>query len=686
MVDRAHEHLVETQRVRSVVPVHVIGRDGILEALAHLAVLAGDRGTFVGIAIAGFDDLVCRDVNAAGIFERVRLDVALVDQSLERLDRADDTQVVEHLVPEAGVQQVQHGVLDAADVQVDAAVGRAVASHPVLLRSRVGDDIIAERIDVAQVVPARPGPLRHDVEVTGIGLGAVAKVDIDVAPLLGATQWRFRLGVLVELPWCPIDELGQVDRKVVVGERDGVAVLVEHDRNWFTPVALAGKEPVAKLCGDRALTSLDLFEVSDHRRLRLVDAHTVEEATIDRRAVANVGLARVEIEVRRRLHGADDVEVECLGELPVTLVLAGDGHDRASAVAHEHVVGDEDRDRLVIDRVHGEAAAEHAGLFFVLLAVAIAHLSGAIAVGVYGVGRGGVAAGPGVFRALGPGVCGECVDEWVLGRHDHVGGAEQRVGTSGEHLNVGDLAVGIGCRRDAEVNVSAFGTADPVALHRLDAVGPVEQVEVLEQAVGIGCDSHHPLLHGATEHREITAVRTTVSGDFFVGEHRTETRAPVHGRLGHVDQAILVQHGSLFAEGKLRPRAAVGSGPRTVGELGFEFADRACLLRVGIEPRVEDLVEDPLRPSVVLDVGGGDGTTVVVSKAETSQLAAHVCDVGFGVFAWVDTGLASMLLCRKAERVVPHRVQHVVARHPLEPGVDIGADVAERMTDVKARP
>ena len=34
-----------------------------------------------------------------------------------------------------------------------------------------------------------------------------------------------------------------------------------------------------------------------------------------------------------------------LGEVPVALVLPGHGHDRAGAVAHQHVVGDEHRDR-----------------------------------------------------------------------------------------------------------------------------------------------------------------------------------------------------------------------------------------------------------------------------------------------------------------------------------------------------
>ena len=63
-----------------------------------------------------------RHVHPALVGERVGQYVALVDQPRERLAGRDVAEVVQHLVPEPGVQQVQDGVLDAADVQVDAAL------------------------------------------------------------------------------------------------------------------------------------------------------------------------------------------------------------------------------------------------------------------------------------------------------------------------------------------------------------------------------------------------------------------------------------------------------------------------------------------------------------------------------------------------------------------------------------
>ncbi len=72
-----------------------------------------------------------------------------------------------------------------------------------------------------------------------------------------------------------------------------------------------------------------------------------------------------------------------------------------------------------------------------------------------------------------------------------------------------------------------------------------------------------------------------------------------------------------------------------------------------------------------------------MAQAEAAELAAHVGDVGVGGDGGVGAGLDGILLGRQAERVEAHRVQHVVAGHPLVAGEHVGADVAERMADVQ---
>jgi len=70
-------------------------------------------------------DLVGGHVLAASIGVGVGLDVALVEEAVVGLGGGDVAQVEQDLVPEARVEQVQDGVLDAADVQVGAAGGVA---------------------------------------------------------------------------------------------------------------------------------------------------------------------------------------------------------------------------------------------------------------------------------------------------------------------------------------------------------------------------------------------------------------------------------------------------------------------------------------------------------------------------------------------------------------------------------
>ncbi len=108
-------------------------------------------------------------------------------------------EVEEHLVPEAGVQQVQHGVFDAADVQVHTAARRpvlvVVRAHPVVELVLLDHVLGVGRVDVAHVVPAGAGPVRHGVGVAIVGLLAVAQVELDLDPVLVAAQRRLRVGL-----------------------------------------------------------------------------------------------------------------------------------------------------------------------------------------------------------------------------------------------------------------------------------------------------------------------------------------------------------------------------------------------------------------------------------------------------------------------------------------------------------
>ena len=263
----------------------------------------------------------------------------------------------------------------------------------------------------------------------------------------------------------------------------------------------------------------------------------------------------------------------------------------------------------------------------------------------------------------------------MLGCQHQIRRTEQGVGPGGEDLDIP--------RVGGEAHLGAGRPADPVALHGLDLVRPIEDVEIVEQSVGIGGDPHHPLPQALSEYRKVAAVTAAVGGHLFVGQHRTQPRAPVHHRVGSVHQAEGVDEVRAFALRHGRPLTGTVRRPGAGLEFGDQLADRTRPVGCGIEPGVEDLQEDPLRPLVEVGVRRGEAAPRVVAEPQPAELAAEVDDVGLGAGPRMCAGLHRILFGGQAERIEPQRVQHVTASHPEIAGVDVGCDVAKGMTDVQ---
>ena len=120
LIERAGEHLVQPQRVGAVGRVVVVGRDAVLQALAHLPHLAPHLDVAEEVVAVALLDRERVDVHATRVLIGRGEDVALVVEAAVRLERRGVPEVEQHLVPEPRVEQVQHRVLDTADVEVDA--------------------------------------------------------------------------------------------------------------------------------------------------------------------------------------------------------------------------------------------------------------------------------------------------------------------------------------------------------------------------------------------------------------------------------------------------------------------------------------------------------------------------------------------------------------------------------------
>ena len=152
---------------------------------------------------------------------------------------------------------------------------------------------------------------------------------------------------------------------------------------------------------------------------------------------------------------ATDLQPELLGKGEVALVVGGHGHDRTGSVAHHHIVGDPDGDTLVVDGVDGVAAGKDARLLFIGCRACnlILFFRGCFV----GLDRGSLRIG------------GDLVDQRMFGSQHHKGRPPERIGPRGEDLNL----IIIFCLKG---DFRAFTTPDPVGLHHLNPLGPIDLV------------------------------------------------------------------------------------------------------------------------------------------------------------------------------------------------------------------
>ncbi len=423
---------------------------------------------------------------------------------------------------------------------------------------------------------------------------------------------------------------GELHGEVPGGYGHHPAVLAVDDGDRAAPVALARDQPVAQAVVDRRVAFAFAIEPAHDLRKRLAVAFAVEARIgVDKRSVAAEGqalrrarpllLRAVEVGRRRRGGAFDDTpdrQVVRNGEGVVALVVRGDRHDRAGAVLHQHVVRDVHRDVLAVDGVRHRLSEWHTGL---------RPLGGTALL----VGLGQHVVDVIAHRLLVGGSLRETEHVGVLGRHHEERRPEQRVGTGGEDGVVDRKLLA------AEHHLGALGAPDPVALHRLDVLGPVDPIEVPEQPLGVVGNAQEPLLELAHLDLGATALAAAVE-HLLVGEHRLISRAPL-------DRGLL----------------AVGKS------------------------RAQQLQEDPLRPAVVARFVRGQLARPVDRDAPGTELPLEGGDRGRCRDARVHPGLDRMVLGRQAEGVVAHRVQHQVAEAATEVRDRVADRVHLEVTDVR---
>ncbi len=520
---------------------------------------------------------------------------ALGQQLLERLVAVDQAEVTHQLVEEARVEQVQDGVLDATDVVID--------------RQPVVGALVQHGIGVVRTAEARvvPGGLHEGVEGIGLALPAIAQV----------TEGRHLLDRRAT-GGVEFDFQRQSDRQFVVGQRDGFTVRAILDRDRRAPVTLTGDAPVAQTEVGLDLTTALLDQARGDGIEGALEVEAIEVTGVDQHAVLGEGsfadVGRIAVGIGD--HGFDR-QVVLGGEFVVTLVVGRHGHHGTGAVFHQYEVGDEDRHFTAGQRVDGLEAGIHAAFFH------------GRHVGFAGAATRALGVELGKLRI----VLRRGLGQRVSGGDADVGHTHQGVRTGGEDGQGFLHLAGLGIEAEAQLDTARL--ADPVALHGLDLLRPLDLVEVGQQLFGIIGDAQEPLRDFLALDQRAGTPATAVD-DLLIGEHGLVRRVPVDDGTLLVDDTLLDQLG-----------------------------------------------EEPLLPAIVFQVAGGEFTAPVVGEAQRLELIAHVGDVLVGPLARRDVVLHRGVFRRQAEGVPAHRLHDVLALHALEARDHVTDGVVAHVTHVQ---
>ena len=220
----------------------------------------------------------------------------------------------------------------------------------------------------------------------------------------------------------------------------------------------------------------------------------------------------------------------------------------------------------------------------------------------------------------------------MLGCKDRIGYTKEGVGSCG--IN-GDLNFS---SFDKKVDFGAFAFPDPIPLHLLEGVRPLEEIKVLQESFRIGGNLQHPLTHGAPFHRMAASfgARSLCGIKYFlIGQNRAKGRAVPNRRFRDVGEAFFVK-----------------------------------------------LKKNPLGPAEVLWIGGIDLAGPVITKTHRFDLPPEVADIFCCGDARVGTRLDSVLFRWKAESVPTHGVKNIVSLHAAVPRKNVGRSVPLEMTYV----
>ena len=314
-------------------------------------------------------------------------------------------------------------------------------------------------------------------------------------------------------------------------------------------------------------------------------------------------LRSIRITLRRLNHHPNHQPV-FLRELKVAFVVRRHAHQRARSIFRENKISDPDRNLLARKRIHGKSPRKES---FLLRGRNFLGLQNALAQLV-----------PLLFDSRGAGHSSQqFANQRMSGRKHNRRRAENRVDARGENLNGSAFHL-----RHVEFDSRSLRFADPIALHRQDALRPAafDLLHVVEKLIRIRRNFPEPLRDLARLHdRALMAPATTVD-HLLVRQHSLAFRTPIHAALFPIGDSLL-QHPE----------------------------------------------EKPLIPAIVFRLAGGNFLAPVVAEAESAQDFLEFGDVLARPVTRTNAPVNRRVLRGQSKRVPTHRMEHIESAHPAVP-------------------
>ena len=429
-------------------------------------------------------------------------DHALVKQLGKGLFEIHHADIIQEFRIKPGIKQMKHRMLHAADIHIH---------RQVLMGFFFGHQFfVVLVIHVTKEIPGRACPLGH-----GVGLPfciRAADGAFTVHPFLDGSQRGFaRSGWFIGL------HIRKAQRKFLLRHRHIAAFRTVDDGDRLAPVTLSGEDPVSQLEVYRSFSDASLFYHVRRFFFQHGGFHAVPLSGIDHGA----GSLRVRLGHIFNFFSVfgddlDDRDIEFLRKLKVAVVMSRYAHDGSRTVIGQHVVGQPDRRLCAIQRIDGIASGEYAGFFLVLQTVHIGFHGGLIDITIHR-----------LFRLR----RGQRSRQRMFRSQNHEGCAIKGIRSGG--IN-GDLLLSSIHR---EIHFRAVRLADPVGLHLLYLLRPVQFVQIIQQTVCIFGDLQHPLTQIFLGYLGAAALTFSVD-HFFVGQSGFTGRTPVNGELLFIGQSL----------------------------------------------------------------------------------------------------------------------------------------------------